>query len=77
MANKPTTGPQPTPISVLLSLYAKPNQPPLTIAGLDDIEIKTQIEYLDPETVGHQSGEGVHPHGRCRRDPVLFGRDDC
>lgn len=46
---KAQAGPQPTPISVLLSLYARPNQPPLIIDGIDQIDIKTQIEWLDPE----------------------------
>eukprot|EP01083_Nonionella_stella_P072649 195935_1 len=41
--------PQPTPISAILQLYQKPNQPPLVIEKLDDIDIKTQLQCLDPD----------------------------
>eukprot|EP01084_Bolivina_argentea_P102307 183288_1 len=40
---------QPTPISVIVKLYQKPNQPPLIIDKIDEIDIKTQIQYLDPD----------------------------
>eukprot|EP01083_Nonionella_stella_P142607 441640_1 len=41
--------PQPTPISAILRLYQKSNQPPLVIEKLDDIDIKTQLQCLDPD----------------------------
>ena len=49
-------GPQPTPISVITTLFTRPNQPPLIINGIEKIDIKTQIEILNPDKCGTMDG---------------------
>eukprot|EP01084_Bolivina_argentea_P184190 317716_1 len=47
---------QPTPVSVIIALYQKPNRPPLIIEKIDELPIKQQMALLTPAQCGTTDG---------------------